>query len=60
MLEKFGVSGETMGCRNTFVHETVQFNAENSAPVYYDKTAYESDDVIIINRVKPHTVYGNK
>lgn len=45
-----------MGCEIRSSMETVQFeNAENGAPVYYDKTAYESDGVIIINRVKPHT-----
>ncbi|MCQ4726759.1 DUF362 domain-containing protein [Anaerotignum faecicola] len=56
VLEKFGVSEEAMGCEIRSSMETVQFeNAENGAPVYYDKTAYESDGVIIINRVKPHT-----
>ncbi|MBT4003827.1 MAG: DUF2088 domain-containing protein [Chloroflexi bacterium] len=27
---------------------------KNGRPVYFDKTAYESDMTIVINRVKPH------
>jgi nickel-dependent lactate racemase len=30
-------------------------SAANGAPVYFDKTAYESDGVIVCNRIKPHT-----
>jgi hypothetical protein len=36
--------------------ETVQLeNASNGAPVYFDKNAFYSDGIIVVNRIKPHT-----
>jgi len=54
--EKFGISEEKMGCEIRSSMETVQFeDTELGTPVYFDKIGYESDGVIVINRVKPHT-----
>lgn len=29
----------------------------NGLPIYIDKFAYESDKIIVINRIKPHTAF---
>lgn len=54
--EKFGISEDAMGCEIRSSMETVQFeDTEFGTPVYFDKIAFESDGVIVVNRVKPHT-----
>lgn len=54
--EKFGISEEAMGCEIRSSMETVQFeDTDIGTPVYFDKIGYESDGVIVVNRVKPHT-----
>ncbi|MGL4791491.1 MAG: lactate racemase domain-containing protein [Anaerotignaceae bacterium] len=59
--EKFGVTEEAMGCEIRSSMETVQFeNTALGTPVYFDKIAMESDGVIVINRVKPHTDFTAK
>lgn len=56
VLEKFGMSEEAMGCEICSSMETVQFeDTEIGTPVYFDKIAFESDGVIVVNRIKPHT-----
>ncbi|MCI8342333.1 MAG: DUF2088 domain-containing protein [Firmicutes bacterium] len=54
--EKFGISEEAMGCEIRSSMETVRFeDTPEGVPVYFDKTVFESDGVIVVNRVKPHT-----
>ncbi len=59
VLKGYGITEETMGCPIRSSMETVYLGeTENNAPVYFDKIAYESDGVIVCNRVKPHTDFS--
>lgn len=56
ILKKLGITEETMGCQIISSMETVQLeNASNGAPVYFDKNAFYSDGIIVVNRIKSHT-----
>ena len=56
VCEKFGVSSEAMGCEIRSSMETVILGKTVSGiDVNFDKNAYESDGVIVVNRVKRHT-----
>jgi len=56
VCEKFGVSEEAMGCEIRSSMETVVLGKTKSGvDVYFDKNAYESDGVIVVNRIKRHT-----
>ena len=56
VCEKFGVSEEAMGCEIRSSMETVVLGKTKSGvDVYFDKNAYESDGIIVVNRVKRHT-----
>ena len=59
VIRGYGISEETMGCPVLSSMEVVQLGTiENGAPVYFDKNAFESDGVIVVNRVKPHTDFS--
>ena len=61
ILAGYGISEKTMGVpvRSSMdVVELAQGDCPN--PVFMDKNAYESDGVILINRIKPHTDYHGK
>ena len=52
----YGITAETMGCPVVSSMEVVRLgDIPNGAPVWFDKSAYEADGVIVCNRVKPHT-----
>lgn len=56
VLKHYGIDEDTMGCPIKSSMETVCLGQiSNGAPVYFDKNAYESDGIIVCNRVKPHT-----
>ncbi len=56
VLKKLGITEETMGCEIRSSMDTVQLeNADNGAPVFIDKNAFNSDGIISVNRIKPHT-----
>lgn len=61
VCEKYGVTEEYVGCeiRSCMEPVVLGMTAKNT-PVYFDKNAYESDGVIVINRVKPHTDFTGK
>jgi len=58
ILASYGISEETMGCP---VHSSMEVvpvdNGGMEIPLYMDKFAYESDGVILVNRIKPHTAF---
>ena len=59
VIKGYGIDEETMGCPVLSSMEVVQLGTiANGAPVYFDKNAYESDGVIVVNRVKPHTDFS--
>ncbi|MGM0874571.1 MAG: lactate racemase domain-containing protein [Bacillota bacterium] len=58
VLKQLGISEETVDAPVHSSMEVVQIGElPNGLPVYIDKQAYESDKIIVINRVKPHTAF---
>lgn len=61
VLESLGISEETMNCPIQSSMETVELKKDNlSENVFIDKYAYNSDGIILINRIKPHTDFHDK
>jgi len=61
VCEKFGVTEEAMGCEIRSSMDTVVLGqTADGVNVYFDKNAYESDGVIVVNRVKRHTDFTAK
>ncbi len=59
VIKGYGIDEETMGCPVLSSMEVVQLGTiANGAPVYFDKNAYDSDGIIVVNRVKPHTDFS--
>jgi len=58
VLATYNITEETMGVPVKSSMEVVEIaRLDNGYPVYLDKTAYECDAIIPVNRVKPHTDY---
>jgi len=61
VLAGYGITPETMGCPIKSSMETVVVGySEEGDEVYVDKNAMESDGIILINRVKPHTAFTGR
>ena len=61
VLSSYGVTPEAMGCPVNSSMETVELTGpESPARVFMDRVAYESDGVILINRVKIHTDFHGR
>ncbi|MFZ5942708.1 MAG: hypothetical protein ACOYVD_01235 [Bacillota bacterium] len=65
VLEEYGITEETMGVPIISsldvveVGKTTAPSIEGEFPVYVDKVGYNSDGIVVINRVKPHTLFRN-
>jgi hypothetical protein len=58
VLNLYGVREEMVGAPIRSSMEVVELpRGESPVPVFMDRTAWESDGVLLINRVKPHTDY---
>lgn len=58
MLATFGITEEAMGVPIRASMGTVKAGElESGIPIYCDKYAWESDGVIVINKIKPHTSF---
>lgn len=58
VLEGLGVTEESVGAPVRVSMEVVQIGTvPDGRPVYIDKAAAESDGIIVLGRVKPHTAY---
>jgi len=58
MLAGFGITEEAIGCPVVSSMDTVALGTlEDGTVIYCDKHAYESDGIIIFNKVKPHTCF---
>ncbi len=58
VLEGYNITEKTMGCPIKSSMDTVMLgHSELGLPVYMDKTAYESDGIIVSCRVKPHNAF---
>ena len=56
VLAAYGIAEETMGCPIRSSMEVVPLdNAGLEHPLFMDRFAWDSDGVILINRIKPHT-----
>lgn len=60
-LAGFNITEETMGVPILSSMEVVQIGElSDKTPVYCDKNAYESDGIVVLNKVKPHTDFRGK
>lgn len=60
-LEGFNITEETMGVPILSSMEVVQIGElADKTPIYCDKNAYESDGIVVLNKVKPHTDFRGK
>jgi len=57
VLASFGVTAEEMGVPLISSMEVVELGSVDGCPLYFDKTAFEADAVVMINRIKPHTSF---
>src|SRR4029078_12257458 len=58
VIEGYGVTEAAMGCPIRASMETVIVcQAAEGFPVHFDKHAFGADHVIVVNRVKPHTMF---
>ena len=61
VLRSLGITEESIGCSVISSMETVQIGeTEDGRPVHIDRNAAESDGIILINRIKPHTSFRGK
>jgi hypothetical protein len=57
VLASYGITEEQVGCPIIATMETVILGTtEAGVPVHFDATAYRADAVILLNRVKPHSI----
>ena len=58
VLAHLGITEKAMGCPIVSSMEVVEISRlPIGLPVYVDKNAYQSDGIILINRIKPHTAF---
>lgn len=61
VLANLGITEESAGCPIVSSMEVVELaRLDNGLPVYIDKNAYNTDGIIVINRIKPHTAFRGK
>ena len=61
VLSTYGVSELTVGAPVRATMETIELpNGDLSFRVFMDRNAFESDGVILINRIKPHTDFHGR
>lgn len=58
LLAGYGVTEAAMGCPIRASMETVVVcQAAEGFPVHFDKQAFGADHVVVVNRIKPHTMF---
>ncbi len=56
MLSTYNITMEVMGVPVVSSMGVVQLGSlEDAVPVYCDKNAFESDGIVVLNKIKPHT-----
>jgi hypothetical protein len=58
VLEGYGITQASMGVPIRSSMETVRIGETDGLPLFMDRHAYESDGVVLVNRIKPHTDYS--
>lgn len=57
VLASYGITEETMGCPIRATMEAVPLGVTPSGyTVYCDRYAFEADGIVVVNRVKPHSI----
>lgn len=57
ILASYDVTEAAMGCEIRSSMDVVKLEGDLEMSVFMDKHAFESDGVILLNRIKPHTAY---
>ena len=57
VLEELGFTEDSIGAPILSSMDVVTLGTVENIPVYFDRTAYEADGIIIINRVKSHQAF---
>lgn len=61
VLTGYGITEEFCGCPIVSSMETVQLgtvqDGDKALPVYIDRSAYEADGIVVVNRIKPHSAF---
>ena len=57
VLEELGFTEESIGVPIYSSMDVVTLGDVENIPVYFDKTAYEADGIVVINRVKAHQAF---
>lgn len=61
ILASFGIDQQNMGVPVRASMEVVELGkTEFGMPVYFDRWAFEADQLVLINRIKPHTRFAGK
>ncbi len=61
ILEEYGITPEALGVELRFSMDVVSLGATPEGfQVYADRNAWNSDGIVVINRVKPHTDFSGK
>ena len=56
ILADYGITEEALGVEVRTDMETLELGTSPiGLPIYFDRNAYESDGIVLVNRVKPHT-----
>lgn len=57
VLESYGITEQVLGCPVVTTTETIQLGeTEHGCVVHVTRAAYEADGIILLNRVKPHSI----
>jgi hypothetical protein len=58
VLAGFGITQESMGCEIRSLMDTVVVaTTEQGIPVHFDRNAFAADHVVVMGRIKPHTMF---
>lgn len=61
VLAGYGITKESMGVEVRSSMEVAELpGSKPQRPIFMDKNAYESDGVILVNKIKPHTDFHSK
>ena len=61
VMAGLGITAATMGCPVRSSMEVVQVTtAAEGFPVYFDREAMAADHVLVVNRIKPHTMFSGE
>ncbi|MFC4766804.1 DUF2088 domain-containing protein [Effusibacillus consociatus] len=60
MLASLGITEETIGFPIKPTIEVVEVGRYKDIPVYQNRNAFESDAIVVVNRVKTHTSFKSK